>query len=144
MAAIDGPKGTPSSGAGLLAGLLGVGVLLTIFMASRTHDPRFMVHAYIFMAAFTLALAVLVIGISAGRFVQSEDKYEDGVIRAGVIASLFWGVVGMLVGVVIASQLSWPNLFYFPELGWLNFGRLRPLHTSAVIFAFGGNVLIAT
>ena len=144
MAAIDGPKGTATSGAGLLAGLLGLGVFLTIFMASRTHDPRFMVHAYIFMAAFTAALAVLVIGISAGRFVQSEDKYEDGVIRAGVIASLFWGVVGMLVGVVIASQLSWPNLFYFPELGWLNFGRLRPLHTSGVIFAFGGNVLIAT
>jgi len=144
MTAIDRPKNTPSSGAGILAGLLGIGVLLTIFMASRTHDPRFMVHAYIFMAAFTLALAVLVIGISADRFVQSEDKYEDGVIRAGVIASLFWGVVGMLVGVVIASQLSWPNLFYFPEFGWLNFGRLRPLHTSAVIFAFGGNVLIAT
>ncbi len=57
---------------------------------------------------------------------------------------MFWGIVGMLVGVVIASQLAWPNIFYFPEAGWLNFGRLRPLHTSGVIFAFGGNALIAT
>ncbi|HLX14472.1 MAG TPA: cbb3-type cytochrome c oxidase subunit I, partial [Bradyrhizobium sp.] len=45
---------------------------------------------------------------------------------------------------ILALQLSFPNLFYFPELPWTNFGRLRPLHTSAVIFAFGGNVLIAT
>jgi cbb3-type cytochrome oxidase subunit 1 len=50
----------------------------------------------------------------------------------------------MLLGLVIASQLAWPNLFYFADLGWLNFGRLRPLHTSGVIFAFDGNVLIAT
>jgi cytochrome c oxidase cbb3-type subunit 1 len=48
------------------------------------------------------------------------------------------------VGVVIALQLAWPRIFYFPEAGWLNFGRLRPLHTSGVIFAFGGNALIAT
>ncbi|HRD27065.1 MAG TPA: cbb3-type cytochrome c oxidase subunit I, partial [Caulobacter sp.] len=68
----------------------------------------------------------------------------DGVVRAGVIATMFWGAVGMLVGVVIAAQLSWPNLLYFPDFGWLNFGRLRPLHTSGVIFAFGGNALICT
>ena len=61
-----------------------------------------------------------------------------------MIATMFWCAAGLLVGVVIALQLSWPRIFYFPELGWLNFGRLRPLHTSAVIFAFGGNALIAT
>ncbi|MFN3572588.1 cytochrome-c oxidase, cbb3-type subunit I [Phenylobacterium sp.] len=84
------------------------------------------------------------VGLSSGRFRAPQDRYADGVVRAGVIATMFWAVVGLLVGVVIAAQLSWPNLLYFPEHGWLNFGRLRPLHTSGVIFAFGGNALIAT
>ncbi|MEQ8655638.1 MAG: cytochrome-c oxidase, cbb3-type subunit I [Kiloniellales bacterium] len=66
----------------------------------------------------------------------------DGVIRAGVIASMFWGVVGLLAGDFIAWQLVFPALNL--DLPWTTFGRLRPLHTSAVIFAFGGNVLIAT
>ena len=74
----------------------------------------------------------------------SGPVYEDTSVRWFALAAVLWGVVGMLVGVVIALQLAFPNLFYFPELGWTNFGRLRPLHTSAVIFAFGGNVLIAT
>jgi cytochrome c oxidase cbb3-type subunit 1 len=113
-------------------------------MAARTSDPRYQVHAFILMGAFISALAALVMGLSSGRFVQDQGQYEDGVIRAGVIASLFWAVVGMLAGLVIALQLAWPSIFYFPEIGWLNFGRLRPVHTSGVIFAFGGNVLIAT
>ena len=71
-----------------------------------------------------------------------ETGYTDGVIRAGVIATVFWGVVGFLVGVVIAWQLAFPALNL--DLEWTSFGRLRPLHTSAVIFAFGGNALIAT
>lgn len=50
----------------------------------------------------------------------------------------------MLVDVIITLQLAFPNLFYFADLLWTNFGRLRPLHTSGVIFAFGGNVLTAT
>ncbi len=70
--------------------------------------------------------------------------YEDTIVKYGVAASMFWGLAGLLVGVVIALQLTWPAIFYFPEWGFTNFGRLRPLHTSAVIFAFGGNVLIAT
>ena len=68
--------------------------------------------------------------------------YFDGVVRYGTIASMFWGVVGFTVGLVIALQLAYPALNF--DLPWTNFGRLRPLHTSAVIFAFGGNVLIAT
>jgi cytochrome c oxidase cbb3-type subunit 1 len=63
------------------------------------------------------------------------------VIRWGVIATVFWGVAGFLVGVVIAFQLAYPQINLEP---WFNFGRMRPLHTSAVIFAFGGNALIAT
>ena len=65
----------------------------------------------------------------------------DGPIRYGVIATVFWGVVGFLAGVFIAAQLAFPDLNFEP---WLNFGRLRPLHTSAVVFAFGGNILIAS
>ncbi|MDD9914089.1 MAG: cytochrome-c oxidase, cbb3-type subunit I [Rhodospirillaceae bacterium] len=63
-------------------------------------------------------------------------------VKAGVIASMFWGIAGFLAGDVIAWQLAYPALNF--DLPWINFGRLRPLHTSAVIFAFGGNVLIAT
>ncbi len=144
MAQPDQVNTRPGSGAVLLSIGLGLGILLTIFMAARTSDPRYQVHAFVFMGAFIAALSALVLGLSSGRFVQDQGRYEDGVIRAGVIASLFWAVVGMLVGLVIALQLAWPSIFYFPEIGWLNFGRLRPVHTSGVIFAFGGNVLIST
>jgi cytochrome c oxidase cbb3-type subunit 1 len=68
--------------------------------------------------------------------------YEDDVIRAFTVATVFWGLVGFLVGVVIALQLAYPILNL--DLEWTSFGRLRPLHTSAVIFAFGGNALLAT
>ncbi|CDX12384.1 Cytochrome c oxidase polypeptide I; fixN homolog [Mesorhizobium plurifarium] len=67
--------------------------------------------------------------------------YMDGPIRYGAIATVFWGVVGMLVGLVIALELAYPQLNIEP---WFNFGRLRPLHTSGVIFAFGGNALLCT
>ncbi|MDX8515211.1 cytochrome-c oxidase, cbb3-type subunit I [Mesorhizobium captivum] len=69
------------------------------------------------------------------------SAYMDGPIRYGAIATVFWGVIGMLVGVVIALQLAFPHLNIEP---WFNFGRLRPLHTSGVIFAFGGNALLCT
>lgn len=69
------------------------------------------------------------------------SAYMDGPIRYGAIATVFWGVVGMLVGVVIALQLAYPHLNVEP---WFNFSRLRPLHTSGVIFAFGGNALLCT
>jgi cytochrome c oxidase cbb3-type subunit I len=70
------------------------------------------------------------------------DGYFDGPIKVGVIASVIWGIAGFVVGDIIAWQLAIPQLNL--DLPWTSFGRLRPLHTSAVIFAFGGNVLIAT
>ena len=123
-----------------------VGVLTVVaFLATAfTDDPAFRFHGYVFLAAGIVALAALTLGLGNGWFKSDPGRYSDGVIRAGVIATMFWGVVGMTVGVFIASQLSWPNLLYFPDHGWLNFGRLRPLHTSGVIFAFGGNALICT
>jgi cytochrome c oxidase cbb3-type subunit 1 len=68
--------------------------------------------------------------------------YNEAVIRQFTIATVFWGVVGFAVGVFIAFQLAFPVLNL--GLEWFSFGRLRPVHTSAVIFAFGGNALFAT
>jgi cytochrome c oxidase cbb3-type subunit 1 len=68
--------------------------------------------------------------------------YNDSVVRFCTLATVFWGIVGFLVGLVIALQLAYPALNL--DLPWTSFGRLRPLHTSAVIFAFGGNALLAT
>jgi hypothetical protein len=67
--------------------------------------------------------------------------YNDKVVRQFAIMTVVWGIVGMLVGVIIAAQLFWPELNFGP---WLSYGRLRPLHTNAVIFAFGGSALFAT
>jgi cytochrome c oxidase cbb3-type subunit 1 len=68
--------------------------------------------------------------------------YSDDAVRWFALAAVVWGVVGMAVGVLIAAQLAWPALNF--DIPWLSYGRLRPLHTNAVIFAFGGCVLFAT
>ena len=68
--------------------------------------------------------------------------YDDDPVRWFALAAVLWGVVGMLVGVIIAAQLTWPELNF--GIPWFSFGRLRPLHTNAVIFAFGGCALMAT
>ncbi len=68
--------------------------------------------------------------------------YEDGPVRAFALAAVLWGIVGMAVGVFIAAQLAWPEIG--AGIPWLSYGRLRPLHTNAVIFAFGGCALMAT
>jgi cytochrome c oxidase cbb3-type subunit I len=68
--------------------------------------------------------------------------YNYKVVRQFAIMTIVWGIVGMLVGVIIAAQLAWPVLNF--DIPWLTFGRLRPLHTNAVIFAFGGSALFAT
>ncbi len=71
----------------------------------------------------------------------SEKTYNDKVVRQFAVMTVIWGIVGMLVGVIIAAQLVWPELNVGP---YFHFGRLRPLHTNAVIFAFGGSALFAT
>jgi cytochrome c oxidase cbb3-type subunit 1 len=118
--------------------------LVVTVMTALSKDPLFQFQGFIFIAAFTLGAFALLAGGLSGAFDPAPGKYMDGVIKAGAIATLFWGVAGMLTGVVIAAQLSFPRIFYLPDAAALNFGRLRPLHTSAVIFAFGGNALIAT
>jgi cytochrome c oxidase cbb3-type subunit 1 len=73
---------------------------------------------------------------------SSETTYNYKVVRQFAVMTVIWGVVGMLVGVVIAAQLLWPDLTF--GVSWLSYGRLRPLHTNAVIFAFGGSALFAS
>lgn len=70
-----------------------------------------------------------------------SETYNYKVVRQFAIMTIVWGLIGMLVGVLIAAQLAWPALNF--DLPWLSFGRLRPLHTNAVIFAFGGSALFA-
>jgi hypothetical protein len=73
---------------------------------------------------------------------EHTNAYNDKVVRQFAIMTVVWGVIGMLVGMLIASQLIWPQLTM--DISWLSYGRLRPLHTNAVIFAFGGCGLFAT
>jgi len=85
----------------------------------------------------------------------SSITYDDKSVRHFMIASIFWGIIGMLVGVIIATQLSWWQMngkilealtfgaFKGDGVSFLTFGRLRPLHTNAVIFAFVGNMMFA-
>ncbi len=82
--------------------------------------------------------------MTASRDAESgiASSYNDDVVRSFVVATVFWGVVAFTAGVVIALQLAFPVLNL--DLEWTTFGRLRPVHTSAAIFAFGGNALFAT
>ncbi len=73
---------------------------------------------------------------------QRADTYNDTVVRQFALMTVVWGIVGMLVGVLLAAQLLFPALNF--DTAWLSYGRLRPLHTNAVIFAFGGSALFAT
>lgn len=72
----------------------------------------------------------------------APEPYNEEIVRAFVMASLFWLVAALAAGVLIAFQLAYPVLNL--GLEWTSFGRLRPLHTSAAIFAFGGNALLGT
>ena len=73
---------------------------------------------------------------------MNTETYNYRIVRQFAIMTIVWGIVGMLVGVLLAAQLAWPALNF--DIPWLTFGRLRPLHTNAVIFGFGGSALFAT
>ncbi len=129
------------------------GWLVLVFLAFiamvMAVDGGFAVHMAIIMIACLIALWVTIskadyaaIGRGILNAPADPGKYDDDPIRWGVIATLFWGMAGFFVGLYIALQLAFPVLNL--GLEYTTFGRLRPLHTSAVIFAFGGNALIAT
>ncbi len=119
-------------------------VLVVALMGmAQAADTGFAVHmAIVALAALTAALWVMKGATLTGSADPDESRYDDDPVRWGVIATTFWGVVGLLAGLYIALQLAWPALNL--GLEYTSFGRLRPLHTSAVIFAFGGNALICT
>jgi cytochrome c oxidase cbb3-type subunit 1 len=71
------------------------------------------------------------------KFANTQaTAYNDTVVRQFAIMTVVWGVVGMLVGVIVAAQLAWPDLL--ADISWLSYGRLRNLHTNAVMSALGG------
>jgi cytochrome c oxidase cbb3-type subunit I len=150
MQAVSGPPVSksmtmPEMSLPLLFVALGFACLL---VAARTDEPEFAFHAALGAAACAMAIFTIFNryfdrpAAATSQEIDGKPNYNFDVVRYGVIASLFWGIAGFLVGVILALQLAFP-VFNF-DVPWLAFGRLRPLHTSAVIFAFGGNVLLAT
>nr|AAB02556.1 cbb3-type cytochrome oxidase CcoN subunit [Cereibacter sphaeroides] len=125
---------------------LGVIALCSAIAANYARDLAYMVNpvSVILVAGGLFLWQVPRVGDEVRPKPALQTEYMDGVIPYGVVATAFWGVVGFLVAVIIAFQLAFPQLNFEWAHGYLNFGRLRPLHTSAVIFAFGGNALIAT
>ena len=130
------------------AGIWLVALFLAILAIAAAADTGFAVHMSILALAAFIGLWVTLsstdyAAIARGAIrAPDSSRYDDDPIRWGVIATLFWGMAGFAVGLLIALQLAFPVLNL--GLEWTTFGRLRPLHTSAVIFAFGGNALIAT
>lgn len=125
------------------SGALFLAMTVALLGMSRAQDTPFAIHmAIMALAALIAALAVMASANTHKQLGADEGRYDDAPVRWGVIATTFWGIVGLLAGLYIALQLAYPVL----NLGYeyTSFGRLRPLHTSAVIFAFGGNALIAT
>jgi len=131
------------------AGLWLAILFVAILAIAGAADTGFAVHMGIIACAAAICLWVSIsradyAAIAKGiiRTPADPGRYDDDPVRWGMIATVFWGMAGFLAGLYIALELAFPVLNL--NLEWTTFGRLRPLHTSAVIFAFGGNALIAT
>ena len=127
----------------LIAIICSLGALWALYAAAFPGDAAMGGHAWLILAGFLFGLIMLAGNYASGKYRNDPTQYNENVVKAATIAALFWGVAGFLVGVIIAAQLAFPVL-NVDMFGFTNFGRLRPLHTSAVIFAFGGNALLAT
>src|SRR5690606_16019799 len=130
------------------AGMWFLLLVLSVAAIATAADGGFAVHmtilAIVAFAALCLTLARSdfdALGNAIVRAPADPGIYDDDPVRWGVIATVGWSIVGLLAGLVIALQLAFPWLNLEP---YANFGRLRPLHTSGVVFAFGGNILLAT
>ena len=137
-----------TTGEFVLSGLFGILALASFIIGGKAWTAEYAFHAFLFSAA-SLAATFAILNRYMDRpaepvpqEIDGRPNYNMAPVKVATIAALFWGIAGFLVGVVIAAQLAFPALNL--DLPWTAFGRLRPLHTSAVIFAFGGNVLIAT
>ncbi len=123
---------------------LGLIALVAAYAADQGNDLAFRVHGLLIMFVAAGLFVWVLRSTDKPRAAVAQGDYMDGPVRAGVIATAFWGMAGLAVGTYIAFQLAFPALNLEWAQPYANFGRLRPLHTSAVIFAFGGNALIAS
>jgi cytochrome c oxidase cbb3-type subunit 1 len=147
MAATPASKYMTEGEVGLSLALL-TGAFLCALASARAVDAPFSVHMGVFALAAVAGIAAILKRYE-GRSVEAppqeidgKPNYNIGPIKFTAVAAMAWGITGFLVGCIIAFQLWAPSLNL--GLEYASFGRLRPLHTSAVIFAFGGNVLIGT
>ena len=123
---------------------LGLIALIAAYAADQGNDLAFRIHGLIILLVAAGLFIWVLRRTDEPRPAVATGDYMDGPVRAGVIATAFWGMAGLAVGTYIAFQLAFPSLNLDWAQPYANFGRLRPLHTSAVIFAFGGNALIAS
>ncbi len=135
-------------GEGGLAFALALLAIFSIVVAAKAYTPAYAFHAYLFAAASVASVFAIF-----NRFferdaapppltIDGKPNYNMGPVKLATILAVFWGIAGFTVGLYVALELAFPFLNF--DISYISFGRLRPLHTSAVIFAFGGNVLIAT
>ena len=147
MATATAPQKSMTLGEGGLALFFTVLAFLSIFIASRAYTAGYAFHMYLFCAASVVSVFAII-----NRFyerpaelppltIDGKPNYNMGPVKFATAAAVIWGIAAFSVGLWIALELSFPQLNFDQ---WMNFGRMRPLHTSAAIFAFGGNVLIAT
>jgi cytochrome c oxidase cbb3-type subunit 1 len=135
-------------GEGGLAICFALAALLCLLGAGLTAEPAFEFHALLGLAASVAAVFAILnrfyapSNALAPQEIDGKPNYSFGPIKLASGLAVFWGIAGFTVGLIIALQLAYPVLNF--DLPWTTFGRLRPLHTSAVVFAFGGNVLIGT
>ena len=137
-----------SFGEGGLAAAFVVLAFVAIVVAAKAYTPEYAFHAYLFAAASVASVFAIV-----NRYFERGDEptpleidgkpnYNMGPVKLATLLAVFWGIAGMTAGLWIALELAYPALNF--DLSYISFGRLRPLHTSAVIFAFGGNILLGT
>jgi cytochrome c oxidase cbb3-type subunit 1 len=135
-------------GEGGLVAVMAAFAVFALLIAANAHTQAYAFHAYVFSASAVAAVFAIINRYYdrpaelPAQFMDGKPNYNMGPVKFATIASMFWGIAGFTVGLLIALQLAFPVLNF--DLPWTSFGRLRPLHTSAVIFAFGGNVLLAT
>ena len=117
--------------------------MVGLAMAAAGRGDPIGVHGFIVVVASLAMLFVMLSALYAPEpSAERLDHYYDDPSKVGVILTMIWAMVGMFFGVWVASLLAWPDLTF--DAAWASFGRLRPVHTSGVIFGFGGNALIAT
>ena len=131
-----------------LAAFFAVTAFLCLIGAAKAVDAPFAFHAALAAAASVASVFVILNryfdrpALLPPQEINGRPNYNFGPVKFAAVMAMFWGIAGFAVGLIIACQLAWPALNF--DLPWISFGRLRPLHTSAVIFAFGGNVLVAS